>query len=101
MPQNFEVRHGCIEIPDACINCYVFEKNQPVTTQGWAFPLHTMLYGNWLDDFPLELLLQNYPLEGIDYEIKGELTPEELKKVIDCFATSATVKRKYKKWLLS
>jgi hypothetical protein len=60
---------------------------------------HTMLYGNWRDDFLLEMLSNNYPIAGVDYEIVGDLTDAELKSVTDCFSTSATVKRKYKKWL--
>ncbi|HMF70848.1 MAG TPA: hypothetical protein VK616_05215 [Flavitalea sp.] len=100
LPRDLVVSHGCVEIPDACINCYIFEPNQPVTTNGWGFPKWTMLYGNWLDDFPLDKLKENYPIEGVDYEIIGELTIEELKNVTNCFATSSVVKRKYKKWLL-
>jgi len=60
-----------------------------------------MLYGLWLDDIPIELLHQNYPISGIDYEIVGELTDFELQEVIKCFASSSVVKRKYKRWLQS
>jgi len=74
-------------------------KSKPITKDGWSFPFHTMLYGNWLNDFPLELLSRNYPISGVDYEIMGDLTDAELKNVTDCFSNSATVKRKYKKWL--
>jgi hypothetical protein len=45
------------------------------------------------------MLSDNYPIAGVDYEIVGDLTDAELKNVTDCFATSAIVKRKYKKWL--
>jgi hypothetical protein len=99
LPLDRPIVHGCLEVPEACISCYIFEKSRPITTSGWAFPFHTMLYGNWLDDFPLETLSDNYPIAGVDYEIVGDLTDVELKSVIDCFSTSATVKRKYKKWL--
>lgn len=61
--------------------------------------MDTMLYGNWLDDFMIESLQTNYPIEGVDYEIIGELTDEELKKVIACFSNSSSVKRKYKRML--
>ena len=86
-------------MPEICINCYIFEKDTPITKDNWSFPLDTMLYGNWLDDYPLATLSQNYPINRVDYEIIGELRDEELKNVIHCFSTSATVKRKYKKWL--
>ncbi len=93
--------HGCLEIPDSCIGCYIFEKNRAITTSGFSFPLDTILYGNWLDDFSLQLLQENYPIEGIDYEIIGELMDDELQKIIHCFSNSSVVKRKYKRWLSS
>jgi hypothetical protein len=62
LPQNQVVVHGCLEIQEACITCYVFKKNRPITKTGWAFPLDTMLYGNWLDDFEMQTLISNYPM---------------------------------------
>lgn len=99
LPRAQALNHGCLEIPDACINCYIFEPGRPITTSGWSFPLHTMLYGNWLDDFEVKVLEANYPIKGVDYEIIGDLTEEELNGVIHCFANSSTVKRKYRRML--
>jgi len=62
LPQAQALNHGCLEIPDACISCYIFEQNRPITTSGWSFPFHTMLYGNWLDDFEVSVLEKNYPI---------------------------------------
>lgn len=59
-----------------------------------------MLYGNWLDDFEVKVLETNYSIEGVDYDIVGELTEQELKNIIQCFASSSTVKRKYRRILL-
>lgn len=53
----------------------------------------------WLDDFSLTILEANYSIEGVDYEIIGELTDDELQNVITCFKNSATVKRRYKRLL--
>jgi hypothetical protein len=53
----------------ACINCYIFEAGRPITTSGWSFSFHTMLYGSWLDDFEISSLEKNYPIAGVDYEI--------------------------------
>jgi hypothetical protein len=100
LPQTQPLNHGCLEIPDACISCYIFEAGRPITTTGWSFPLHTMLYGNWLDDFEVSILKANYPIAGVDYEIIGELTDEELNDIIRCFANSSTVKRKYRRMLV-
>ncbi len=101
LPQDRLIAHGCLEIPDICVNCYIFEANRPITKSGWAFPLDTLLYGNWLDDYSVQSLNEKYSIEGVDYEIKGELTDEELKNVIECFANSSVVKRRFKKILAS
>lgn len=99
LPVTQSLNHGCLEIPDACINCYIFEQGRPITTSGWSFPLPTFLYGNWIDEFEVSILETNYSIAGVDYEIVGELTIEELKGVINCFANSSTVKRKYRRIL--
>jgi hypothetical protein len=99
LPATISLNHGCIEMPEMGVNCYVFEANRSITTNGWSFELNTFLYGNWLDDFDIEHLKKNYSIPGVDYEIIGDLYSDELKKIIDCFKNSATVKRKYKKLL--
>lgn len=99
LPSLQEIKHGCLEIPDACINCYIFEAKKPITKCGWSFDLDTMLYGNWIDDYSVDNLLQKYPIQGVDFDIIGELIDEELSAVIECFKNSRTVKRKYKKLL--
>jgi hypothetical protein len=57
------------------------------------------VYGNWIDEFSVSMLEEKYQIEGIDYEIIGQLTDTELNKVIDCFKNSSVVKRKYRKIL--
>ena len=99
LPRNIDIQHGCIEIPSGNINCYVFKSNSTITKTGWSFQFDTFLYGQWIDDFNISLLNDIYPVEEIDYEIIGELTETELSAVVDCFARSASVKRKYKKML--
>jgi hypothetical protein len=99
LPRNQALNHGCLEIPEACINCYIFEAGRPITTSGWSFSFHTMLYGNWLDDYEVSSLERNYPIAGVDYEIVGELSDIELNGIIKCFANSSVVKRKYRRIL--
>lgn len=91
--------HGCIEIPAACITCYVFEANRPVTNAGWGFPLDSFLYGQYLDTYETKILQEMYPTEGVDYDIVGTLTRQELDAIIRCFANSASVKRRIKRIL--
>lgn len=99
LPTNQIIKHGCLEVQDSGINCYIFEANRPVTKCGWCFELNTFLYGMWLDDFDIEALKANHSIEGVDYEIIGELTDQELQNVIECFRNSSSVKRKYKRLL--
>lgn len=99
LPAAQVIQHGCLEIPESCINCYIFEANRAITKNGWSFPKNTFLHGLWLDDFSITDLMARYVIENVDYEVIGELTDEELQNVLHCFANSASVKRKYKKLL--
>lgn len=101
LPSYQVINHGCLDIPDARINCYIFEAKCPVTKCGWCFPLNTFLYGLWLDDFSVETLTANHSIEGVDYEVIGELTEQELRNIVECFRNSSSVKRKYKQLLSS
>lgn len=99
LPAGMEIKHGCLEIPSACISCYIFEAKKPITTNGWFFPRNTFLYACWLDDYHIPKLMEMYSIEKVEYEIIGEITKEELQNVIKCFAVSNTIKRRYKKIL--
>lgn len=99
LPASMEVVHGCLELPDSGISCYVFKANAPITKEGWCFPLDTFLFGQWLDEYHLPTLRANYTIKGVDFEIVGELTDDELDTVIACFRNSANVKRKFKRLL--
>ncbi|QDK80724.1 hypothetical protein EXU85_19770 [Spirosoma sp. KCTC 42546] len=99
VPSYQPIAHGCIELAEANFSCYVFIANQPVLTDGWAFPKNTFLYGQQIDEYPIETLADIYPVEGVDYQIIGQLTTDEFIRVKRCFTQSATVKRKYKRIL--
>lgn len=99
LPRNIDVDHGCIDIPEGNINCYVFKAGEIVTSNNWCFPKTTFRYGQWLDDYDMALLNDIYPVENIDYQIIGELTEAELANVIQCFLNSSSVKRKFKRIL--
>lgn len=99
LPSQQIIQHGCLEIPEACINCYTFEAGKPIAKNGWYFPKHTFLYGMWLEDYNIKTLEENYQIENVEFEIIGELLDSELEKVIACFVNSTNVKRKYKRIL--
>lgn len=99
LPSTQKIEHGCLELSESCINCYIFEANRPITKTGWSFNKNTFLHGLWLDDFIVSDLMSRYSIENVEYEIIGELTDEELAKVIQCFSNSSSVKRRYKRIL--
>ncbi len=101
IPNDIQISHGCLNEVNVCINCYIFSAKKPITKCGWSFELDTLIHGTQLDDFNLEQLKENYPINGVDYEIIGELTSDELASVIKCFSTSVLVKNKYKRILVS
>lgn len=100
LPKNISSGHGCLEIPEGCINCYIFKAGKVITENNWSFPRDTFLYGQWIDEYKIDLLDDIYPIDGIDYEIVGKITNEEMLCLIKCFTNSASVKRKYKRLLL-
>lgn len=98
-PTTDATSHGCVELPEARFNCYVFEAQRLVTTKGWAFPLNTFVYGQQIDEYELSVLKDIYPVEGLDYKIVGTLLTGEFQRMKDCFLKSASVKRKFRKML--
>lgn len=99
LPHRIPENHGCIEVPEGCINCYLFEAGRSVCTNGFAFPRLTAVYGQQIDQYEKAKIQENYPLEGVDYETIGQLTPPELENLLSCLRNSAVVKRRYKRVL--
>lgn len=91
--------HGCNNDNARMFNCYVFEAERQICENGFAFPLATYIYGNEIEDYSIETMKAIYPIEGIDYEIIGELATEEYNNIIDCMKQSSAVKRKLKRLL--
>ena len=100
LPQNHKIEHGCLEITDSGISCYIFKASNPVTKSGWCFPLDTILYPRWVSDYDVMQLNNTYTIPNVDYEVVGELTEVELKNIIECFLNSKSLSRKYKRMLL-
>ena len=97
IPTNMQGLHGCIDQPDYGISCYIFTAGRIIATNNFSFPLETYLHGHWIDEYDLEILNILYQIEGIEFEILGELKDEEFTKIIDCFKNSNVVKRKYRR----
>lgn len=100
IPSDFEDKYGCIEIPSANFNCFLFNTTDLVTDNGYKFEVKTILYGHLLDFYEESFFLQ-YPYPNIDYEIKGKLPVELYNKIVSCFKASKSVSMKYKRILSS
>lgn len=99
LPASIIKKHGCIDLEEACFNCYIFKARNVITTNQWSFPLDTYVYGQQIDEYEIAILKDIYPVQNLDYKIIGTLTDTEFRLLKECFATSANVKRKYKKLL--
>lgn len=99
LPADIPIVHGCISQPDCGISCYIFNKAKPITTNGWSFEKDTFLHGHWISDYEIGVLHEKYQVEGVEYEIIGQLTIDELACVKECFKNSPVVKRKYRRYL--
>jgi hypothetical protein len=99
IPRDVLIERGCLELPAIGLNCFVFPKQETVTTCGKSFDFNTYLYGAFIDDYEVQLFEELYPNEGIDYWVWGKLKPAYFDAVLDCFRHSASVKRKYKRLL--
>ena len=91
--------YGCVEVPEACFNCFVFKAGLPITTNNWAFPLDTFVYGQQIDEYELATLQDIYPVEGLDYKILGRLRDADFRQLKKCFSQSASVKRRFRRLL--
>lgn len=99
LPYDLHAAYGCIDLPDSGIGCYVFEANLSIADNGFAFPRDSYLYGQHLDQYDPAHIASTYPYEGIDYDIKGILTPSVLADIIVCLKNSSTVKRRFRQLL--
>ena len=99
VPAYAEGQTDCIDIPEASFNCFRFEKDVRVTEDSnFCFSKTTFLYGQLLDFYDNQYF-DDYPVEGIDYEIKGLLSEALFDQIIDCFKKSSSVKRKFQRLL--
>ncbi len=99
IPFSNDLKEGCIELPEINLNCFVFKENIPITTCEKSFQFNTFIYGHQLDDYEIDLLNENHPNEGIDYEVWGKMKNEIFIELINCLKNSKSIKHKYKRKL--
>jgi hypothetical protein len=99
IPNDENIEHGCLELPEINLNCFLIPRNTTVTECGKMFDFKTYLYGHQLDDYSVDLINEIYPNEGTDYEIWGKMKLDMFNNLIACFKNSKSVKWKYRKHL--
>lgn len=99
IPDDIKVE-GCIEYPDRCISCFCFFKETIICEEtGFKFNKDTFIYANSVDTYSLEKLTEHYPVENVDYFIKGTLSNPYKNNLLECLKNSHDLKRKVKKIL--
>ena len=91
--------HGCIEVPEYQVNCYCFQVGKVITNNGFAFPRETFVYGHQVDQFDKTKFDRMYVVDGVDYDIIGELLDDEYQSLINCIKDSGSVSRKIRRLL--
>lgn len=99
VPASLDKTHGCINRSDINFNCYLFEKNRVICTNGFSFPKETYVYGFRLQLFDLYVFSVQECNNETKIELKGTLLESEYNALIECLRDSTSVKRKYKTML--
>lgn len=96
VPSTIEKVHGCIEHPEINFNCYHFAAGQAVCTNGFGFPVETYVYGYRLQTHRVADFVKQVAEGETVITVKGQLTTEEYKAIVDCLRQSPAVKRVYR-----
>ena len=99
IPHMIQKKHGCIDEPQYQVNCYCFQVGEIVTKNGFAFPLETFVYGYQVAKFNKTNFDSMYVVDGVDYDIIGELLDDEYQSLINCIKDSGSVSRKIRRFL--
>lgn len=98
LPHNVE-SSGCVDLPNANQNAFVFKENEIVTNKNFCFAKRTFLYGRYVSTIPNSEFMSKYPVEGVHFENKGKLKKRFLDKIIDCYKSSSSIPRRIKRLL--
>jgi hypothetical protein len=99
VPDSIKVE-GCIEYPERGISCFCFFKNKDICNETrFQFNKDTFIYANYVDTYSLTKLSGHYPIQGIDYIVKGTLSNPYKTNLLNCLINSHDLKRKIKKLL--
>lgn len=104
VPSNYEVKYGCLEISDICVNVFIFiaKKEIAVRDDGtpFSFSKDTFIYGADLDMFKRSVFEQQVAASQTCIERVGTLNADTFKDLKECLANSKMVKNKFRRMLL-
>lgn len=100
IPAFVTIDHGCINIEERQYNCYLFQKYKKICKNNFCFDMPTFIYGGDIDYYSKEKMQADYPQEGVNFILQGELSDEEYDKIIKCLQHSNSVRRGIKKKLV-
>ncbi len=96
VPSTVEKVHGCMDRPEINFNCYYYPADYAVCTNGFGFPRETYVYGYRLQMHKTADFSRLVAGGDTSISIKGCLTDEEYKAIVDCMKQSPAVKRVYR-----
>lgn len=99
VPAKYGDTLGCINDDEQRFNVFKFKAHIPVTNDEFCFPKDTFIYGEQLDTYPVDLLLEWEKRRETEIEFKGKLKGEYFEALKDCLKKSTRVKRRYKRYL--
>lgn len=88
-----------MELPEINFNCYVILPNIPVTENRKSFSVKTHVYGQYINEYDSDVLMETYPIENIHYQVWGKMNQDVFNEVIQCLKNSKMVRRKFKRIL--
>ena len=99
VPAKYGKMSGCINDNVERFNVFKFNAQIPITETDFSFPKDTFIYGEQLDTYPIEELLEWNRKQQTEILSKGKLKEEFFEALKNCLRNSAKVKRRYKHYL--
>lgn len=104
IPSDVDVHAGCYELPERCVNVYVFMADVVIAVnidngRDFSFNKNTFIYGADLNMYPVGAFLQQSLKGETTIKVIGKLKPDVFADLKCCLKNSVHVKNKYRKLL--
>lgn len=104
IPTSKKKEHGCIDDFTINFNCYYFKAKKDIAYNekdccDFSFPKDTYVYGYRISIFDKGTFDKQLASSETTMTYKGNLYPEEKKRLYECLRNSSSVKRRFRKLL--